>query len=124
MKPVYEAPNKEAARAALEDIDNLWGPKYRYAIRSWRENWKELITFFDFPTEIRKIIYTTNLIENLNGKFRKYTKNKMSFPTDKALKKSVYLAVFEITKEWTRPIRDWPIILNQFIAIFEDRVWL
>ena len=124
MKPIYEAPNREAAWAALEDMDKLWGAKYPYAIKSWKHNWEELTTFFDFPVEIRKIIYTTNLIENLNGKIRKYTKNKMSFPTDKALKKSVYLAVFEITKKWTMPIRNWPIILNQFITIFDDRVRL
>ena len=124
MRPVYEAPNREAAWAALEDMDKRWGAKYPYAIKSWKDNWEELSTFFDFPAEIRKIIYTTNLIENLNGKIRKYTKNKMSFPTDKALKKSVYLAVFEITKKWTMPIRNWPIILNQFMAIFEDRVKL
>lgn len=124
MRPVYEAPNREAAWAALEDMDKLWGAKYPYAIKSWKQNWEELTTFFDFPAEIRKIIYTTNLIENLNGKIRKYTKNKMSFPTDKALKKSVYLAVFEITKKWTMPIRNWPIILNQFIAIFDSRVRL
>lgn len=124
MKPIYSAVNREAARAALEDFSKNWNHKYPYAIKSWRDNWEELTTFFDFPPEIRKIIYTTNLIENLNGKIRKYTKNKMSFPTDKALKKSVYLAIFEITKKWTMPIRNWPIILNQFIAIFEDRVKL
>ena len=124
MKPIYSAANREAARAALEDFSKNWNHKYPYAIKSWRDNWEELTTFFDFPPEIRKIIYTTNLIENLNGKIRKYTKNKMSFPTDKALKKSVYLAIFEITKKWTMPIRTWPIILNQFIAIFEDRVKL
>lgn len=124
MKPIYEAPNREAAWAALEDMEKQWGSKYPYAIKSWKNNWEELSTFFDFPPEIRKIIYTTNLIENLNGKIRKYTKNKMSFPTDKALKKSVYLAIFEITKKWTMPIRKWPIILNQFIAIFEDRLRL
>ncbi|MEO1218683.1 MAG: IS256 family transposase [Bacteroidota bacterium] len=124
MRPIYSAVNREAAQAALEDFAKSWNHKYPYAIKSWRDNWEELTTFFDFPPEIRKIIYTTNLIENLNGKIRKYTKNKMSFPTDKALKKSVYLAIFEITKKWTMPIRNWPIILNQFIAIFEDRVKL
>lgn len=67
-----------------------------YAIRSWRANWDELTSFFDFPLEIRKIIYTTNLIENLNGKIRKYTKNKLSFPNDDALKKAVYLSIAEI----------------------------
>ena len=124
MKPIYSAVNREAAHAALEDFAKNWNHKYPYAIKSWRDNWEELTAFFDFPPEIRKIIYTTNLIENLNGKIRKYTKNKRSFPTDKALKKSVYLAIFEITKKWTMPIKNWPIILNQFIAIFDDRVKL
>ena len=124
MKAIYTAPTKEAAEAALKDFEQKWQHKYPYAIKSWYNNWEELTTFFGFPVEIRKIIYTTNLIENLNGKIRKYTKNKMSFPTDKALKKSVYLAIFEITKKWTMSIRNWPIILNQFIAIFDERVKL
>ena len=72
--------------------------------------------------EIRKIIYTTNIIENLNGKIRKYTKNKLSFPTDEALKKSVYLAINEVTKKWNQPIRNWGVILNQFMTIFENRI--
>lgn len=80
--------------------------------------------FFDFPIEIRKIIYTTNLIENLNGKMRKYTKNKMYFPTDDAVLKSVFLAIREATKKWTMLIRDWGIVLNQFIIIFEKRLKL
>jgi putative transposase len=121
--PKY-TPNREAAEAALKDFADKWNDKYPYAIKSWQNNWEELTTFFDFPAEIRTIIYTTNLIENLNGKIRKYTKNKMSFPTDHALKKSVYLAIFEITKKWTMPIRNWPIILNQFILIFDERVKL
>jgi transposase-like protein len=122
MKTIYTAPTKEAAEAALKDFDEKWSHKYPYAIKSWYNNWEELTTFFGFPVEIRKIIYTTNLIENLNGKIRKYTKNKLAFPTDNALKKSVYLAIFEITKKWTMPIRNWPIILNQFINIFDERV--
>ncbi|WP_134339541.1 IS256 family transposase, partial [Flavobacterium psychrophilum] len=85
MKLVYTAPTKQAAALALEDFAQKWESKYGYAIKSWRENWDELTVFFDFPLEIRKIIYTTNLIENLNGKIRKYTKNKMSFPTDDAV---------------------------------------
>jgi len=80
--------------------------------------------FFDFPLEIRKIIYTTNLIENLNGKIRKYTKNKMVFPTDDSLKKSVFLSLMQISKKWTQPIHNWGLILNQFLAIFENRVQL
>jgi transposase-like protein len=124
MKNIYCAPNREAAAHALEALDQKWGSKYSYAIKSWRKNWDELTVFFDFPLEIRKIIYTTNLIENLNGKIRKYTKNKMSFPTDDAVLKSTFLAVLEATKKWTMPIRDWATILNQFIIIFDDRLIL
>lgn len=119
MKQIYDAPTKQAAEAALKDFSIKWGKKYPYAIRSWEDNWDELTVFFDFPLEIRKIIYTTNLIENLNGKIRKYTKNKLSFPTDDALMKSVYLAINEATKKWSMPILNWGIILNQFLAIFE-----
>lgn len=122
MKHIYTAPNKEAAQAALEDFKNKWNSKYSYAVESWYRNWDELTVFLDFPVEIRKIIYTTNIIENLNGKIRKYTKNKLSFPTDDAVKKSVYLALREVTKKWTQPIRNWGIILNQFMTIFTDRI--
>jgi transposase-like protein len=124
MKEVYTAPNKETARAALEDFSKKWEDKYSYAIKSWRDNWDELTVFFDYPVEIRRIIYTTNLIENLNGKIRKYTKNKLSFPTDEAVMKSVFLAVREATKKWTMPIRDWGLILNSFLLIFGERVRL
>lgn len=124
MKLIYDAPTKQAARAALEDFKTKWNHKYPYAIKSWEDNWDELTVFFDFPIEIRKIIYTTNLIENLNGKIRKYTKNKLSFPTDEAVLKSVFLALREATKKWTMPIRNWGIILNQFLTIFENRVQL
>jgi len=122
MKNIYDAPTKQAAEAALNDFANTWESKYSYAIKSWKENWEDLTAFFEFPIEIRKIIYTTNLIENLNGKIRKYTKNKLSFPTDEAVIKSVYLAVREATKKWSQPIRNWGIILNQFLTIFEKRV--
>lgn len=124
MKHIYNAPNQEAAKMALEDFAQKWDAKYSYAVKSWRDNWEELTVFYEFPLEIRKIIYTTNLIENLNGKIRKYTKNKLSFPTDDAVMKSVYLAVREATKKWTMPIKNWGIILNQFLTIYEKRVRL
>jgi transposase-like protein len=124
MKGIYNAPNERAAKTAMEDFAQKWEGKYSYAIRSWRDNWDELTVFYEFPLEIRKIIYTTNLIENLNGKIRKYTKNKLSFPTDDAVMKSVYLAVREATKKWSMPIRNWGIILNQFLTIYEKRVRL
>lgn len=122
MKDIYGAPTRQAAQAALESFESKWGSKYGYAIKSWKDNWEELTVFFDFPIEIRQIIYTTNLIENLNGKIRKYTKNKLSFPTDDAVLKSVYLALREVTKKWTMPIRNWGIVLHQFLTIFENRI--
>ncbi len=124
MKGIYTAPNRDAAQLALDQLEGKWGQKYGYAIKSWRENWEELTAFLDFPLEIRKIIYTTNIIENLNGKIRKYTKNKLSYPTDEAVLKSVFLAVMEATKKWTMPIRDWGMILNQFMIMFENRLKL
>lgn len=124
MKNIYNAPNKEAAAAALEDFAVKWDSKYSYAVQSWRNNWEELTVLFEYPVEIRKVIYTTNLIENLNGKIRKYTKNKLSFPTDDSVIKSVYLAIREATKKWSMPMRDWGIILNQFLIIYKERVRL
>jgi putative transposase len=98
MKKIYGAPTKQSAEAAFKDFAMTWEDKYPYSVQSWRTNWDELTTFFGFPVEIRKIMYTTNLIENLNGKIRKYTKNKLSFPTDESVMKSVYLAVQEATR--------------------------
>ena len=122
MKEIYSAPNEQAALQALDALSQKWGDKYGYAIRSWENNWSELTAFLQFPVEMRKIIYTTNVIENLNGKIRKYTKNKLSYPSDEAVLKSVYLAIHEATRKWTMPIRDWGKIYNQFIIMFENRL--
>ncbi|MDR3006914.1 MAG: transposase [Sphingobacterium sp.] len=83
-----------------------------------------MTVFYDFTTEIRRIIYKTNIIENMNGKIPKYKKNKLSFPSDDAVLQSIYLALREISRKWTMPIRNWPIILNQFLTLFENRVQL
>ena len=122
MKNIYNAPNKEVAAAELDNLEKKWGGKYPYAILSWRNKWDDLTVFFQFPLEIRKIIYTTNLIENLNGKIRKYTKSKLSFPSDDAVKKMVYLSLMEIEKKWTQPIHNWGLIMNQFMLMFENRI--
>lgn len=124
MKEIYTSVNRDQAAIALEHFEQKWGSKYRHAVQSWHRNWNDLTAFFDFPVEIRTIIYTTNLIENLNGKIRKYTKTKLSFPTDDALRKSVWLAIREIEKKWTMPIRNWGIVMNQFLVIFENRIEL
>lgn len=122
MKEIYTSVNRDQAAVALSHFEQKWGSKYRHAVQSWHRNWDDLTAFFDFPVEIRTIIYTTNLIENLNGKIRKYTKTKMSFPTDDALRKSVWLALREIEKKWTMPIKNWGIVMNQFLIIFENRI--
>lgn len=121
LKMVYGASSKTVAAQALDELDKKWGSKYPHAIKSWRCNWDNLTHFFDYHLEIRTLIYTTNIIENLNGKIRKYTNNKLSFPDDQAVLKSVYLALREITKKWTMTVRNWPLIVNQFLTIFEER---
>lgn len=124
MKNIYNAVNKEMAALELDKFADKWGSKYAYAIRSWRNNWEDLTSYFEFPLEIRKIIYTTNVIENMNGKIRKYTKNKLSFPNDDAVKKTVYLSLMEIQKKWSYPIKNWGIVVNQFLCIFDGRLKL
>jgi transposase-like protein len=121
LKPVYTAVSKDLAWTALEQLESKWGKKYPHAVRSWKNNWQDLSHFFDFPLEIRTMIYTTNIIENLNGKIRKYTKTKMSFPDDQSVMKAVFLALKEITRKWTMPVRNWPLVVNQFINIFGER---
>ena len=124
LKLVCGAINKEAAYDALQEFEKKWGSKYGYAIKSWKENWEELTAYFDYPMEIRKIIYTTNAIESLNSGIRKYTKTKTVFPDDQSALKAVYLAIYNIQQKWTMPIRSWGIILNQFIIKFDDRCLL
>ncbi|MBK6644093.1 MAG: IS256 family transposase [Bacteroidetes bacterium] len=124
MKNIYNAINEQDAALALDELEKKWGAKYSHAIKSWRANWNELTAFLSFPVEIRKIIYTTNVIENLNGKIRKYTKNKLSFPTDEAVMKAVYLAIRQSTNKWTMAQRNWGQIINQFLILFENRLML
>lgn len=124
LKEIYGAVNREAAERELDKFDQKWGSKYRYAVESWRNNWAELTSYFDFPLEIRKIIYTTNTIENLNRGIRKYTKTKVQFTDDQAALKAVYLAIMNIEKKWSMPIQNWGYILHQFLIIFETRCQL
>jgi putative transposase len=121
LKAVYNATNIEAAQDAFELFKEKWNKKYPHAILSWERNWTELTTFFKYPLEIRKMIYTTNTIESLNSTIRKYTRSKTVFPDDNAALKAVYLAINIIEKKWNHQIRNWGIILNQFLITFEDR---
>jgi transposase-like protein len=121
LKSIYKAPNRETAENNLLRLDQQWSDKYAIAVRSWENNWDELSTFFDYPAEIRRLIYTTNSIEGYNRQLRKVTKTKASFPTPQAVRKLLYLANVNITKKWTRPLVNWPLILNQLAIRFEGR---
>ena len=121
LKLVYGAINRDMAYEALNDFAQRWQHKYAYAVKSWRDNWDELTAYFDYPHEIRRIMYTTNAIESLNSSIRKYTKTKTVFPDDQSALKAVYLAVANIEKKWTFPVRDWGSVINQLIIKFDDR---
>jgi len=121
LKKVYTAINRVIALEEFEKFKLKWFGKYKYAITSWEENWENLSNYFEYPLELRKIIYTTNTIENLNRGIRKYTKTKTQFPNENAASKSIYLAIKNIEQAWTRPILQWGLILNQYLIIFEDR---
>jgi transposase-like protein len=121
LKAVYNAPNLAAAEEAFGVFKEIWNKKYPHAIQSWERNWAELTTFFKYPLEIRKMIYTTNTIESLNSTIRKYTRSKTVFPDDNAACKAVYLAINIIERKWNHQIRNWGLIFNQFLITFEDR---
>lgn len=122
LKAIYQAPSEELALEALDSLEDIWGKKYPASVASWRNNWPQISTFFKYPAEIRKIIYTTNSIENFNRGLRKVTKAKAVFPTDDALFKSIYLAMTDITKKWTGTSWNWGQTLDQLIIYFGDRI--
>ena len=122
LKQVYQAATEEVALENLDSLEENWGKKYPTSIASWRNNWPQLSTYFKYPPEIRKIIYTTNAIENFNRQLRKVTKAKSVFPTDDSLFKSLYLAMMDITKKWTGKSWDWGQTLDQLCIYFEDRI--
>lgn len=122
LKPIYKASDETLGLIALDEFEAKWGKKYPLAVKSWRDNWTELSTFFKYPPEIRKLIYTTNAIENFNRQLRKVTKTKSAFVSDDALMKLLYLTTMNITEKWTMPIKDWGQILNQLLVFFNARV--
>ena len=122
MKKIYQAPSIELALVALEEFNNKWANKYNYAIKSWNQNIDELTTFFNFPKELRKLIYTTNAIENLNRNIRKLTKSKNGFCTINSLKKMLYFSIINQSKHWQTRIQNWGIIYNQLKILFDDRL--
>ena len=121
LKKIYGAVSEDAALYALEEFGEKWSSKYPQIYKSWETNWAELSTFFKYPDEMRRLIYTTNAVEGFHRMLRKFTKTKTNFPTDDSLKKSIYLSIKEISKKWYQPIRDWGIIIGQFMMFYEDR---
>lgn len=122
LKPVYSAPSEDAALTALDDFEKIWGTKYPLVVQSWRRNWGEIATFFKYPPEIRKLIYTTNMIESYNRQLRKVTKGKAVFPNDESLLKMLYLVTQDVMLRWTGRIHNWGQILLQLSVFFPDRV--
>lgn len=122
LKCVYKATTEEIAKKALNELDEKWGKKYPIVIRSWENNWENLASFFQYSAPIRKMIYTTNIIEGFNRQLRKVTKNKGLFPNDDSLRKILYLAMTEASKKWTMSRQGWAEIIGQLAIHFEGRV--
>jgi putative transposase len=122
LKLIYSAPTLEQAELNLAQFEATWNASHPMIGKSWRNNWERIIPLFAYPPQIRKAIYTTNAIESINMSLRKVTKNRGSFPNDEAMIKLLYLALQNISKKWTMPIRDWKAALNQFTIMFEDRM--
>ena len=122
LKLVYQAVTEEEALENLRRFKEKWGKTYPSCVKSWEDNWEILSTFYAYPAEIRKIIYTTNIIEGLNRQFRQITKNKPSFTNDDSLRKMLYLASKKIVERWTCRCRNWDIVLNQLNILFSDRL--
>ncbi len=122
LKLVYQAPNKDVAESELDDLEEKWGSKYPLVLKSWRTNWANLSTYFKYPEQIRKLIYTTNAIEGYHRQIRKVTKNKGAFTSDMALMKLVYLATQNISKKWNSSLWNWNQTLAQLSIIFGERL--
>lgn len=121
LKRIYGAVNIDDAEYAKEEFREKWDKKYPSIMRSWDTNWAELSTFFQYPEEIRKLIYTTNAVEGYHRMVRKYTKSKAIFPTDDSIRKVVYLSVKGISKKWSLPVHNWGLVYSQVMIYFEDR---
>ncbi|MEC2345353.1 IS256 family transposase [Paenibacillus barengoltzii] len=122
LKPIYKAATEDMALVELDRFEETWGNKYPLIVRSWRTNWDEIATFFKYPPEIRKLIYTTNMIESYHRQLRKVTKGKSIFPSDESLLKMLYLATMDVTRKWTGRVQNWGQILLQLSVFFPDRI--
>lgn len=122
FRTVYTAVSEDEALQNLYSVKGKWGAQYPFAFRSWENNWDVLSPFFKFPNDVRKIIYTTNIIEGLHRQFRKVTKTKSVFPSDSSLEKMLYLASMNVMKKWTHRYRNWDCVLSQLLIMFEGRL--
>lgn len=121
LKKIYQANTLELALEALDDIEITWGDKYPAIIKSWRNNWERVTPFLQFPKEIRKVIYTTNIVESLNNTLRKAVRNRGHFSTEDSLMKVLYLSIRNVSRKWNMPIHDWKQALNRFSIMFPER---
>ena len=122
LRAIYRAPTLEAAEQALDAFEERWDARFPMIGRKWRANWTNLTPFFDYPHEIRKVMYTTNAIEAINAQLRKVTKKRGAFPTPDSVRKVLYLAIMKASRRWTRPVQDWPTALNHLAIVFPGRV--
>jgi putative transposase len=122
LREIYSAPSVSAAEAALDRFAERWAEHYPLISKLWRRDWSVLSTFFDYPPEIRKVIYTTNAIESLNYSLRRVLKNRGAFPDDASVMKVLYLAIQRAAKKWTMPLHNWGAALNRFAIMFPDRI--
>lgn len=122
LKLVYRAPSEEIALSELDRMSSKWGKKYSVVLDSWLNKWPELSTYFKYPQDVRRMIYTTNPLEGFNRQLRKATKVRTLFPNDEALKKALYLATIDITKKWTSPVPNWGQVVTQFAITFSGRL--
>ena len=122
LKNIYQAANVDQAENALAELSNKWKDKYPYMVKSWQTNWIRLSAFYKYPKEVRRIMYTTNIIESFNSQLRKVTKSKRVFTNDDALLKLLYLVFMNIKTGWTGTVNGWKLISSQLIIIFEDRM--
>lgn len=122
LKTIYQAPTEEAALMALDKFSGLWDEKYPQISKSWHAHWENLNTFFGYPSDIRKAIYTTNAIESLNSVIRAAIKKRKVFPTDDSVRKVIYLAIKDASKKWSMPIQNWRLAMSRFIIEFGDRL--
>jgi len=122
LKLIYQAISKEAAEVELDRLEEKWGHKYPIVIQSWRNKWDNLSAYFKYPEDIRRIMYTTNIIESVHRQFRKLTKTKGAFPNENSLLKLLYMGIENASKKWTMPVRNWSLTISQLAIFFEGRL--